>query len=175
MCILCSILLPIIILFLLCAIHFHDKDYGLMAFLSIHVDSINIKGSFFSKFSDKYRAIPHVRMFFCSLLFFVSVILLVLSGDIETFPDPEPGHSNSFFFCHQSLNGIADHNFLKMFLVRAYNAIHRFNVICLSETYLESSYHTDDHQLAFPRYNLIRADNPNNIKRGGVFIYYRET
>ena len=30
-------------------------------------------------------------------------------------------------------------------------------------------------QLAFPGYNLIRADKPNNLKRGGVCTYYRET
>ena len=62
-----------------------------------------------------------------------------------------------------------------MSLLQAYNAIHRFDIICLSETYLDNSYHGDDDQLAFPGYNLIRADNPSNIKRGGVCFYYRET
>ena len=62
-----------------------------------------------------------------------------------------------------------------MSLLQGYNSIHRFDIICLSETYLDNSYPTDDDQLAFPGYNLIRADNPNNIKRGGVCIYYRET
>ena len=59
--------------------------------------------------------------------------------------------------------------------MQAYNSIHKFDVICLSENYLGNSYDTDDDQLAFPGYNLIRADNPNNIKRGGVCILYRET
>ena len=90
-CILCSILLLLITLFLLFTVHFYDKNLGLMAFLSLHVDSINIKGSFFSKFSNKYCTIPHVRMFFCSLLFFISVILLVFSGDIETNSGLDPG------------------------------------------------------------------------------------
>ena len=62
-----------------------------------------------------------------------------------------------------------------MSLLQAYNAIHRFDIICLSETYLDNSYHTDDDQLTFPGYNLIRADNSNHIKRGGVCIYYRDT
>ena len=34
--------------------------------------------------------------------------------------------------------------------------------------------YSDDDQLVFPGYNLIRADNPNNTKRGGVCIYYRK-
>ena len=54
--------------------------------------------------------------------------------------------------------------------MQAYNSIHKFDVICLPENYLGNSYDTDDDQLAFPGYNLIRADNPNNIKRGGVCI-----
>ena len=102
-CILYSILLLLTILFLLFTIHFYDKDLALMAFVSLHADSINIKGSFFSKFSHKCRTIRHVRMFFCSLLFFISVILLVLSGDIETNPGPDPGYSNSYW----NLNSIA--------------------------------------------------------------------
>ena len=51
----------------------------------------------------------------------------------------------------------------------SYDAIHRFDIICLSETYLDTSYHSDDDQLASPEYNLIRADNSNNI-RGAVCI-----
>ena len=149
-CILYGILLLIIILFLPFTIHFYNKDLGMMTFLSLHVNSINIKGSFFSKFSIKCCTCPHVFMFLCSLLFFILVILLLLFGDIETNPSQNPGYSNSFSFCHWNLNSIAAHNFIKMSLLQAYNAIHRFDIICLSETYLDNSYHTDDDQLAFP-------------------------
>ena len=95
------------------------------------------------------------------------------TGDIETNPGPDPGYSNSFPFCHWNLNSIAACNFIKMSLLQAYKAIHRFDIIYFSETYLNNSLYTDDDQLAFPGYNLIRADNPNNTKRGGVCIYYR--
>ena len=135
-----------------------------MAFLSLHVDSTNIKGSFFSKFSNKWCTFPHVRMIFCSLIFFISLILFVLSGDIETNPDPDPGYWNSFSFCHWNLNSIATYNFIKMSLLQTYKAIHRFDIIFLSETCLDNSYHSDDDKSAFPGYNLIRADNPNNTK-----------
>ena len=101
--------------------------------------------------------------------------LLVLSGDIEASPGPDRGYLNSFSFCHWNLNSTAAHNFIKMSLLQAYNSIHKFVIICLSETYLYDSYHSNDDQLSLPGYNLIRADNPNNIKRGGGCIYYRET
>ena len=115
-------------------------------------------------------------MFFCPLLLIlISVILLLLSGDIEKNPGPNPDYLSSFSFCHWNLNSIAAHNFIKMSLLQVYNAINRFDIICLSETYLDNSYHTDDDQLTFTGYNLIRADNPNNIKRGGVCIYHRDS
>ena len=72
---------------------------------------------------------------------YISVILLLLSGDIETNPGPDPGYLNSFSFCHWNLNSIAAHNFIKMSLLQAYNAINRFDItahqkpINLSETY----------------------------------------
>ena len=176
--ILYSVLLLITILFLLFTVQFYNKDLGMIVFLYLHVNSINIKGSFFNKFFIKCCTCPHVLMSFCPLLLlllFISVILLMLSGDIETNPGPDPGYLSSFSFCHWNLNSITAHNFIKMSLLQAYNTINRFDIICLSETYLDNSYHTDDDQLTFPGYNLIRADNPNNIKRGGVCIYHQDS
>ena len=164
--ILYSILLLIITLFLLFMVHFYNMDLGAMAFLSLHVNSINIKGSFFIKFCIKCCTCPHVHMFLCSLLFFIWVILLLLSGDIETNLGLDPGYLNSFSFCHWNLNSIAVHNFIKMSLLQSYYAVHRFNIICLWETYLDKAYHTDDDQLAFPGCNLIKVDSPNNMKKG---------
>ena len=59
-----------------------------------------------------------------------------------------------------------------MFLLKAYIAIHKFDIICLSETYLDSSTTSDDNNLAISGYNLIRSDHPFNNKRG-VSIYYK--
>ena len=88
---------------------------------------------------------------------------------------PDPGYPNSFFFCQWKLNSIPAHSFIMIPLLQAYNAIHMFDIICLSETYLDNSYHSDDDQLAFLGYSIIRTDNPNNIKRSGGCICYRET
>ena len=45
--------------------------------------------------------------------------------------------------------------------------------LCLSKTYLYSS--TPDSLLKTDGYNLVSAGHPNNIKRGGVCIYYKES
>ena len=49
----------------------------------------------------------------------------------------------------------------------------KHDFICLSETYLDSS--TPDSLLEIDGYILVRADHPNNIKIGGVCIYYKES
>ena len=60
-----------------------------------------------------------------------------------------------------------------MSLLRAYLAFHKFDIICLSETYLNSSNSPDDETLEISGYNLVRSDHPLNSKRGGVCIYYK--
>ena len=60
-----------------------------------------------------------------------------------------------------------------MSLLRAYLAFHKFNIIYLSETYLNSSNSPDDETLEISGYNLVRSDHPLNSKRGGVCIYYK--
>ena len=104
---------------------------------------------------------------FCSLLFPISIILLVLSGERETIPGPDPGYSNSFSFCHWNLNSIAAHNFLTTPYIRL--------ILSVYQKPLQTTLISDDNQLVLRGYNLIRADNPNNIKRRRVCIYYRET
>ena len=112
---------------------------------------------------------------------FLFIIILHISDIISAFWRyrnkfrSRPRLLEQFFLLSLNLNSIAGHGFIKMSLLQAYNAIHGFDTICLSETYLDNSYHTDDDQLVFPGFNLIRADKPNNIKQQGICIYYRET
>ena len=59
-------------------------------------------------------------------------------------------------------------------LLQAYITQHHYDIICLSETFLNSSIETDDDRILIDGYNLIRADHPSDSKRGGVCIYYKE-
>ena len=47
-------------------------------------------------------------------------------------------------------------------------------MLCLSETFLDSSIPIDENTLSIPIYSMIRADHPSNTKRGGVCLYYNE-
>ena len=66
-------------------------------------------------------------------------------------------------------------NYIKVLLLRAYTSTHKFDVICISETYLDSDTSDDDDNLKMAGYNLIWADHPSNTKRGGVCIYYKHS
>ena len=52
--------------------------------------------------------------------------------------------------------------------------MHDFDIICVSETFLDSSYSNDDPKFSIHGYAMLRSDHPSNTKRGGVCIYYKE-
>ena len=56
-----------------------------------------------------------------------------------------------------------------------YISTHKFDVICISETYLDSDTSDDDDNLKTAGCNFIRADHPSNTKRSGVCIYYKHS
>ena len=75
--------------------------------------------------------------------------------------------------CHWNLNSLSAHNFSKLTQLKAYISTYKHDFICLSETYLDSS--IPDNLIEIEGYSLVRADHPDNIKRGGVCIYYKES
>ena len=99
-------------------------------------------------------------------------ILIILCGDIEINPGPKTISQQGFSICHWNLNSIIAHNFGNIFLLKAYVAIHKFDIICLSETYLDSSIPTNNDNLDIDGYNLLRSGHPLNTKRGGVCILF---
>ena len=97
----------------------------------------------------------------------------LLSGDVELNPVPKRNSRNAFSICHWNLNSISAHNYAEVFLLKAYIVFHKFDIICISETYFDSSTPSDDNNLQLSGYTLLRSDHPSNKKRGGVCIYYK--
>ena len=64
--------------------------------------------------------------------------LIELNGDVQKNPGLSSKPNQSFSICHWNLNSIATHNFSKIQSLIAYNCIHHFDNICLSETHLNS-------------------------------------
>ena len=100
----------------------------------------------------------------------VFLVLLLLSHcDIEVNPVPKRKLSK-LRCCHWNVNSILAHN--KLFLITTYNTVQKSDIICISETYLNSS--VNENLLLIPGYHLLRADHPDNPKKGGVCLYYKE-
>ena len=55
--------------------------------------------------------------------------------------------SNNYLICRWNLNKISAHIYAKVFLLKAYIAIHKFYIICISGTYPDSSTPSDDNKL----------------------------
>ena len=128
--------------------------------------------------SNSYRSSKHfytlsfLATIIWSLLWLYSLLIL-LSADVELNPGPKRASTSNISICHWNLNSISAHNYIKLFLVKAYIAIHKFDIICLSETYFDSSTSSDDDNLAISGYNLIRSDHPSNNKRSDACMYYK--
>ena len=98
--------------------------------------------------------------------------LLLRSGDVET--NLGPKKPSVIKFCHWNLNGLAAHDFLKVSLIEAFITTHNFDIICLSETFLDSTVSQHDEDIMINGYSLLRVDHPSNSKRGGVCLYFKE-
>ena len=97
-------------------------------------------------------------------------LLLILCGDVEQNPSPQKEKSH-ITFCHQNLNCLMAHNFIKVSLLQALAVTNNHDIICLTETFLDSSIENDDDRISILGYNFFRAHHLSNTKRGGVCIY----
>ena len=64
---------------------------------------------------------------------------------------------------------------LKLPLTKTFITAYNFDILCLSETFLDSTITHNDENINFSGYSLLRVDHPNKIKRGGVWMYFKES
>ena len=79
-------------------------------------------------------------LYFCHYSFLylscrVYFITIKFSDDIEENPCPPSKSCDSLFICYWNVNSIPARNLIKLFLLRAYFSINKFDIKCLSETY----------------------------------------
>ena len=100
---------------------------------------------------------------FCLSLQFLWILYFALRllqhGDIELNPGPK-----YFSISHWNLNSLTAHNYLKVSQLQAFNLVHKFDILCISETHLDSSILKDDSTLLIEGYSIIRADHLSNTK-----------
>ena len=62
---------------------------------------------------------------------------------------------------------------LKVSLLEAYNTVHKYDFICISETYFDSSVKSDDDDLRINGYKLLWMDHTLNNKRWCLYLLQR--
>ena len=139
------------------------------------VDLIHPKFSNFLKASYCFRTNrkKYLLIGVYSFNLFLFIISILRSGDIESNPGPRSSYCESLSICHWNLGSLSTNNFIKKDLLSAFNSIHNFDIIFLSETFLDSSFAIDNADLVLQNYTLFRADHPLDVKRGGVCVYYK--
>ena len=95
-------------------------------------------------------------------------MLLTCCGDVESNPGPKKQYQISF--CHWNLNGLAAHNFSKVSLLQAISVSKNYDLICLSEAFLDSLIDSSEERITIEGYNLLHADHPSN-KKGEEFAF----
>ena len=87
---------------------------------------------------------------------YCNFLLLIQHGDTEINPPPRKKQLKYFYgiirkstvlWCHWKVNSLLALN--KVLLLTVYNTIHQHDVICLSETFLDSPVLLDDHNLPY--------------------------
>ena len=101
-------------------------------------------------------------------------ILVLKAGDIELKPGPIKKSHSYISCCQWNVNSLPANNYCKDAALKAYNSVCKYDFLCVSQTFLYSSFGSRGKDLMIEGYNLIRSDHPGNTKRGGVCIYYKE-
>ena len=153
--------------------------------LSLLIISLILNGIIFVHFKKCRKINRKIGVYLFSTIYLLIISSLLeylwvgsqvisLSGDLEINPGPKLNALNRCFsICHWNLTSISTYMFTKVSLLSAYSSVHKFDTICLSETYLNSEPPFNDKNLEITGYNLVREDQPSNSKRGGVCIYYK--
>ena len=106
-----------------------------------------------------------VTSFLLRLLVFL-LLLLIISGDIETNPGPKCYFKVAHINCRSLLATSRLHD-IETVLVK----YHQFDIIALTETHIDAS--VSNHQVALPNYNIYRKDRTRF--GGGVAVYCKSS
>ena len=130
----------------------------------------NQRSKFRFEFHRKLITCLYLAILINYLTWCISIILL--SDDIELNPGPKSSFKKCLSICYWNLNKISTVSYAKVFLLNANNLIHYFNILSVSETFLNSEVAASDLNLEMTGFNLYRAEHPSNCKRGGVCVFY---
>ena len=83
-------------------------------------------------------------IFFCAFSNIWRGLLMILRDDIEANPGPRNNYNECLSTCRWNLNSISVYGCSKLFLLKTYNSVPKFDIFYLSEAYLDSTVPIDD-------------------------------
>ena len=92
----------------------------------------------------------------------------LICGDNEINSRPRFAFRKRFSISHWKLNSITAHNYAELSFLIACTEIHKFDITCLSETYLNKN-------LKKTGYNVFCFDHTSYYDRRGIYVYYKDT
>ena len=112
----------------------YDANYISLLFHIFLIAFLFSKG-YDSKISKKlYISIFLLFNILLGVLVWLCSCLIIFSGDVEVNPGPKNSVSECLSICHCNLDSIPAHDYTKLFLSKAYISVHKFDIICVSET-----------------------------------------
>ena len=151
----------------------YDASFISLLFYIFLIAFLFSKG-YVSKISRKlYISIFLLFNILLGVLVWLCSCLIILRGDVEVNSGPKNSVSECLSIYQWNLNSISAHDYSKLFLLKAYISVHKSDITCSSEIYLDSTVPLDDDNLVISWYNLIRSDHPSNTKHRGVCLYYK--
>ena len=105
--------------------------------------------------------------------FFCTRFLLLIAGDVHPNPGPQNGKLR---FGHWNLNSLLAREKAKIPLIEALQAVENFDILGISETFLNKNTDPNDLEIHGFAKDPIRADCPgaSDHPKGGVCLFYRE-
>ena len=115
--------------------------------------------SLFSKFFDANckHIFIYLRLAFHILTTVLYLRYIWLYSILVKNPSPKPKPCKIFRICDWIENIVLAHNFRKVSLLRAYISMHKFDVICIPETFLNSDTAFDDDNFKIEGYNIAKS------------------
>ena len=101
--------------------------------------------------------------------------IIILSDDIEMNAGPKNNlfSNQGLMICDCNFNSVSAYTYTRVSPLSAYIHMYIFDIICFSDTYLNSETSSVDNNLGILVYNIIREDHLLNSKWGRVCVYYR--
>ena len=87
-------------------------------------------------------------------------LLIAYIVDIEI--NPGPKMKSQLSFRDKNLNGFSAHNLVKVSVLQALAVTHEYDIINLSETFLDLSISNGNEIIRIEGYNLLWVDHPSN-------------